>query len=342
MLLSIVWSDMPMSSFKRWTRELIAVSMALLVLSEREPRKTLEIIFRRIVFILVPFSYVLIHYFPLYGREYNRWTGELMWIGTATQKNGLGLICLTAVFFLTWNFIRRKRNNIDVPRPQALSELLVFVLSLWLMGGPEHILSYSVTSNITLFLGLISLFSLFWLKKRGVIIGRKTLIFSIALIIVYGSVTPFIGKLAILDFTSIFGRDESLTGRNEIWDRLMPYVDSRPLFGHGYGGFWTDEMRQTTDATAHNGYLDIILNMGIVGLFLFALFLISCSRNSHKEMKYNIEWGAFFFSFVLMAVVHNIAESTTVGLYGRLSAFVLILTVTSNAFTLPYANGATT
>jgi exopolysaccharide production protein ExoQ len=332
MLASILWSDLPYISFKRWTREIIAVVMAFLIITEPEPRQALQSIFRRIIYILIPFSYMLIHYFPSYGREYSHSSGALMWTGVASQKNSLGQLCLFAAFFLIWTFIRRRLGR-DIPatRYQTLLEAFILILTFWLMGGPQHNVSYSATTNIAFVAGLSALVTLIWMKKRGTVFGPNAFIVIIAFIIVYGSITPFVGRLSLMDISSIFGRSETLTGRSKIWTTLIPYAMQKPILGHGFGGFWTEAIRSLTSSHAHNGYLDVILNIGFFGLLLFAIFLLSCGWKAQRVMIQDFDWGSLFICFLLMAVVHNIAESSIVGFTGELSAVLLFMAVSSTS-----------
>ena len=108
MLAGCFWSSEPFISFKRWTREVIAIVAVALVASEQYPLKALESLFRRSVYILIPFSYICINYFPEYGRIYVHHSGDLMWLGVAMHKNTLTQLCVFAVFFLIWTFIRRR------------------------------------------------------------------------------------------------------------------------------------------------------------------------------------------------------------------------------------------
>lgn len=332
MLVSILWSDIPFVSFKRWTRELTVLVMSFLIATESEPRQAVQSLFRRIIYILIPFSYVVIHYFPKYGREYNPWTGDLMWIGVATQKNGLGILCIFAAFFLIWSFIRRRQGK-DTPatKYQTYLEALIFILTLWLMGGPQHSFSYSATSNATFIFGLSILIGLSLIKKKGTMIELKALIVIVVFIIVYGTVTPFVGKLSLVDISSILGRNSNLTGRNEIWAILTPLAMKRPILGYGFGGFWTTDAIQEVRGIqqSHCGYLDILLNLGLIGHIFFSMFLLSCCRKAQREMIENFDWGSFFICFLLMALVHNISESSSFGITGKFSAVVLILSVTS-------------
>ena len=107
MAVSILWSVIPAASFKRLIREVLAVMMALAVFSEPSPRLAIESILRRGTLILIPFSLVLVKYFPDYGVEYGRWSGDQEWLGVAQQKNSLALICVISAIFLKWSLSRR-------------------------------------------------------------------------------------------------------------------------------------------------------------------------------------------------------------------------------------------
>jgi hypothetical protein len=97
---SILWSDFPFVSFKRWVRLFGTIPVAMVVLTERFPLKALESVLRRCAYVMIPFSLVLIKYFPDLGVYYHGWSGTKTWVGVATQKNALGVIC--SQFASTW------------------------------------------------------------------------------------------------------------------------------------------------------------------------------------------------------------------------------------------------
>ncbi len=329
MLASVLWSDIPIVSFKRWTREFIALVMIFIVISESEPRQAFQSLLRRIIYILIPFSYVLINYFPEYGREYHIWEGNVMWIGVATQKNGLGIICLITIFYLVWSFIRRKQGR-DIPATgyQTYLEVFILILTLWLMGGPKHNLSFSVASNVSLLLGLFTLIAYSWIKKIDGVMSSKALLVIVAMIISYGTITPFVGKLYVADISSSFGRDTTLTGRDEIWADLVKQAMQRPFFGYGFGGFWTSKaIEEARIASAHNGYLEIILNIGFIGHMIFFILLLSCCLKAQREIVENSDWGICALCYLLMAVVHNMVESSCAGITGKIFVVALLLAV---------------
>ena len=108
-LISIIWSDFPLISARRYIRFSGTLLMALVVLSERDPFDAFEGVLRRIAFVLIPFSLLLIKYFPTIGVMYGRWSGELMWVGVADQKNSAGIIFFVSAFYLFWRLLREWR-----------------------------------------------------------------------------------------------------------------------------------------------------------------------------------------------------------------------------------------
>lgn len=329
MLLSVLWSSMPFVSLKRWLRVFIAVLMALVVASEREPINALKTIFRRMIYILIPFSIMLIKYYPSLGVEYGRWSGRLMWIGVASQKNSLALLCLFSSIFLVWTHIQRRQNaEPTIASYQQLIDICLFTISIWMFLGPNHTPKYSATSTAALCIGLLTLAALFGLKRKKALPRANSLSLVVVCLIALGTLVPFFGALFLRDVAQFFGRDETLTGRSDIWAYLIPYASRHLLLGYGFGGFWTDAMRAATSSHAHNGYLDIILNTGLVGLALFSSFFITGCRRARECMENDFNWGCLWISILIMAVAHNMGESSVTGftgLFGGTLLFMLII-----------------
>jgi exopolysaccharide production protein ExoQ len=78
----------------------------------------------------------------------------------------------------------------------------------------------------------------------------------------------------------LLGRDATLSGRTAIWAQVAHFIAQRPFFGYGYDAFWRGMTGPSLqiDTTvhfivehAHNGFLEICLELGFAGLMLFAL-----------------------------------------------------------------------
>lgn len=329
-LISVVWSPMIFTSFKRWSRELAALLMAFVVASEPSPRKAMESILRRTTFILIPFSLTLIKYFPALGRQYGKYSGAGMWVGVTTQKNGLGRLCMVSVFFLIWSLIRRRQGtNPSAWKYQTHLELFILLIALYLFRGPSG--AYSATAIAAVIVGMLVYGIFLLMKKRGVIPRRQTVTVVTLVLIIFGTATLFIGGTNLKFVVSSLGRDSTLTGRTEVWAVLLPLAMSRPVLGHGFGGFWTQKIRTELITEGHNGYLDILLDTGFIGLLLMAGFIISSARRGHGELYKDWDWGIFWLCLILMVLIHNVTESSLNTLTSHLTAIILFLTVSASS-----------
>jgi len=95
------------------------------------------------------------------------------------------------------------------------------------------------------------------------------------------------------NFLSFFKKDITISGRIPLWNLLLQTSIKEHLwFGYGFNAYWQRWMGSESPANnvvinivgngrdwvahAHNGFLDIILNIGVIGLVLFiCLFLIN-------------------------------------------------------------------
>ena len=310
--ISAFWSDIAGTTFKRWGRELILVIMACVVASEENPRRTLEAIFRRCAYVLIPLSLVLIKYYPVLGVQY-RYAGGQMWIGATLQKNSLGRLCLIAAFFLVWSLVRTRRLKTIAPamQRQLRRDFAVLVLAVFLLLGPGDA-QYSATAVTAISIGFVTYLYMSWRHARGADTPAGLLVTSaFVLILAAGILQPFVAGKQVAGIASDLGRDVTLTGRTEIWAGLIEEVEGRPLFGAGVSSFWTSEMKNVHDiGEAHNGYLDVVLSLGTTGLLLTTLFLFASFRRAQREMTTDFDWGCLWLCFLLMAAVHNITESS--------------------------------
>jgi O-antigen ligase len=110
------------------------------------------------------------------------------------------------------------------------------------------------------------------------------------------------------------GRDEdgmsTLTGRLPLWEELVEvYAQRQPLFGYGYGAFWTaDRIFAVSDSqgwaisSTHSTYIDLLLSVGYVGLVLcVSAFVLALIRFWWLELKHpNSGYGLMAMLVVLL------------------------------------------
>lgn len=119
--------------------------------------------------------------------------------------------------------------------------------------------------------------------------------------------------------TAAMGRVESvstLTGRLPLWNVLFRKAADRPIVGYGYGGFWdtrnTEAIQKEVGWQAghsHNCYIEILVNVGLVGLCLFLMLGATCFFRSVKiSVSQNLGAYAILAALLASAAVNALAE----------------------------------
>ena len=283
-LLSVLWSDFPFVAFKRWFRDLGDYLMILVVLSDPRPLNAVCMLLRRLNYLLIPLSIVLSKYYPTVGKAYNSWNGMGTFVGAATGKNLLGLAAMLSGIFFFWDTLvrwpdRRKRKT----RLIILINLAFLAMTIWLI-----LKASSTTCYVCLPLGCMVIAAAQSKGFRRHLTLLKVLVpGTFCLYLILNFVLGMGGSMA-----QAVGKDPTLTDRTKIWAFVLG-MHTNPLIGTGYESFWS-----TARSTyiwknaglgpineAHNGYLEVYLNLGMIGLILLSIFVIAsyrriCSRLS--------------------------------------------------------------
>jgi O-antigen ligase len=112
----------------------------------------------------------------------------------------------------------------------------------------------------------------------------------------------------------LIGRDSTLTNRTDIWKFTMEHPVN-PLFGGGYlmywdlTGFFELKGNLVKLRTAHNGYLDIFLDGGWVGVAFLTFMLLALGKRAIMGYLTGAPWGDLRFAFFLVMLVYNVSES---------------------------------
>lgn len=193
-------------------------------------------------------------------------------IGLWGQKNDFGKAMVIAAIFLTAHVFTTR-----MPKEKLVC---MAMLGAAVLGAA---LSRSGTAALSLTLLIFVIVPAVYFLSR--LMRRASVGFFVALGVICLA-GYYVSQLAMGVVLDALGKDPTLTDRTVIWSLLMPYIDASPWIGHGYGGFWQspEVVRFTTRwndiSHAHNGYMDILLEIGRVGLALVALLLLSALRRA--------------------------------------------------------------
>ena len=318
--LSLIWSEFPGIVIKRFVQFLGVLSIIVLVAHDHEERfDRLMVATLWIGLVLCALSIVFALAVPGIGIE-TAVGIEGTWRGILGQKNQLGLFAALSIFFTVFCWKRRVISPV-------FASLLMLVCSICL------VMSRSSSSATLTVLSL----SIFLLLRREFIrsfapIVRAFLLFATVLCVAYlvfyfvHARFPSVADL-LSPFAALFGKSTDLTGRGNIWQIMWQTIEKHPYFGVGFSSFWlgpggpsqfiSDELMWSVPS-AHNGYLDVINELGWVGFALFVGMLVHHGMRLVELFRHERELAAFHMSLMAMYLVSNFSESTAL----RMLAFL--------------------
>lgn len=236
------------------------------------------------------------------------------WHGLANHKNGLGdIACITLILWMhAW--MAREASG--------LSTVLGSLLAVGCL-----LLSRSSTSLVAAVFTLLFLTLLLrappnlrrYMPALVTLFVVSLLTYSLAVL----HVVPGL-DLLLKPISLITGKDQSFTGRTEIWAIVTEHIHLHPLLGSGYGAYWTG-VNEGTDVyefllrlnfypgSAHNGYLEIMNDLGALGLVVLIAYLISYLRQCLSLLDIDRTQAALFLALFLQQAVVNLSESRWLG-----------------------------
>jgi O-antigen ligase len=307
-LLSVTWSDFPLATFKKWFRD-VGICMAILVvLSDPRPLEAVRTVLRRLFYLLIPLSVVFVKYYPNLGKTFSGW-GSQEYTGVSTSKNMLGALCLVSGIFFFWDTITswHERKKVRVRRV-ILINIAFIGMSLWLLN-----LSDSKTSTICLAIGCLMIAAAhcnFGRRHPGLVKTLAPASFLLYLVLTFG-----FGMGAQL--SQAVGKSGNMSDRTHIWEVLLK-VPINPVLGTGYQSFWLGPRAQQVWANldgdtvleAHDGYLQIYLDLGLIGLFVISTFLIATYRNICKRLKPLNNFASLSLGLWTLLLFYNVSEAS--------------------------------
>jgi O-antigen ligase len=147
----------------------------------------------------------------------------------------------------------------------------------------------------------------------------------------------------VVNVLGALGKDATLTGRTDVWEFVIDRIKDRPWLGHGFGTFWNGLNGPSAYVVrsvrwdvpdAHNGFLDLCIDLGLVGLALYAFILFQTLIKTltliRVTRRREYMWALIFIVYSLIA---NLSESS---LLFRNSLPPVVLTAVSVSIAIEY------
>jgi exopolysaccharide production protein ExoQ len=309
--LSYLWSIAPAYTLPRVLRYLTAVQVcACFALLGWRPHRFQQYL-RTVLTLVCIASVALVMIDPTIGVHQST-QSELKdaWRGITIGKNALGP--LSAVCVIVWlHGMLTKQASL----PASIGGMAVGLACLF---G-----SRSQTSIMAMVFGIM--FMLLLLRTPGTMRRsiRYLIIAFAALILVYAlAVLRLVPGLEILlsPIQALTGKDLTFSGRAEIWQVLVEHIRLSPWLGSGYGAYWIGPYPASPSyemlmrlyfypTEGHNGYLDIINDLGRVGGVGLCCYFIRYIRDALRLYKVDRAQAALYLTLLFRGFLADMSES---------------------------------
>jgi exopolysaccharide production protein ExoQ len=299
-VLSTAWSQDPGITFRRSVMLLGPTLFALFLHVRFGYRQQLHLLLLTGIS-AAALSLAICLMFPNVGLDPSMHDGS--WQGIFPQKN----VCARACVFLTLPAVVLWGRSVKWTPIATLAVLLL---------GALLFKAHSATGLILMGVAVLATLSMRLLRKLR---ANESLVLCTVLIACAIAGLSFLAS-KFADVALIFGKDSTLTGRTAIWAGAVEAVLKHPVLGYGYSAFWLGLRGESANIvlatkwmvpTAHEGFLDLLLQLGAVGLGLFSISLwqgcsaaVWCLRHVGWEAA---EWAG---GIMLMTILYNLDETS--------------------------------
>ncbi len=301
-LMTVFWSVDPASTMRRGIRSLIFVFVVLSAMAYvRDWKRALVIVYLAYWALLLQnlAGFAIPGSFDLFGN----------YTGATSQKNQLGILAAVGVLIGVW-----ARMLLEAPLHRAIN---LFYLACWL---GLMALSFSKTALALVLVTPMVLVGFIGLAKTlRLSIGTTVFLVMSCLFLTLGLIHGLVG-MTPLDLVRLINKDVTFTGRTEIWGFLYDKLQDRLLGGFGFGAFWGQGMDSPSLTapypyiwyldSAHNAYLEIVANCGLIGLAAMGLVLVHFSVAADQAQRRD-HWFAYAVWWIVIFILsHSMMESS--------------------------------
>ncbi len=235
------------------------------------------------------------------------------WRGVFAQKNGLGHAATLAAIFCLHAWLARETRFW-----RSAAGIGICIICLILARSSTSLLA---TAFVTLLLFLLMLAKGPAGRLRYVV--PLTTLF-VALILFYS--LAVLNIVPGLDFVlkpvvGMTGKDMTFTGRTQIWDVVREHSKAHPILGTGYTAYWIGPLPRSPSSVfikgyskyypseAHNGYLDVINDLGYVGLICLLGYIIVYLWQSLVLLRTDYAQGVLYLALLFEELIRDLTES---------------------------------
>jgi exopolysaccharide production protein ExoQ len=299
---STMWSQFPTETLPRAIYLTVNVLFTFYLAARFPARRQMQLIMA-LGWIVVLSSIIAAVLFPQYGIDHQQEGAFGAWIGIFSHKNWCAIM---VAFLLSGAFYLRPSSPLS-----RFSRIMFIALSLLVIAMSQSRTGWLVTACLLFYVGVTN-----YLKRYK----SKEVLF----IALFFAGVMIVGvALVVQNYTAmmlLMGKDPTLTGRTKIWTLVLHSISKQPLLGYGYRAFWHGLEGESANLSladqwivpaAHNGFLDLWLGLGALGVGMAIYSMLQAIRNGITCIRGGSSPAAeWYISIIVLTVVANIAELT--------------------------------
>jgi O-antigen ligase len=296
-LFSSFWSYYPEATFRRAFALLLTMTFAYYLVLRYTPRELLQLV-AWALFLGAALSLTLVMLYPG-STIYHGGPLAGSWMGSFGHKNQLGRMMALGVVVFALLMIERGGKT-------RWFTWIGLGFCGFLLAMSQSRASWITTIILLMFIPMLR-----FLRST-----RLPMSLRVGSLMILGFVVLMAGTHFLVVGLEALGRDLTFSGRTSIWTYAMIAGMEHPMLGAGYRVFWTPEGANYVYAriwavigNGHNGYLDIWLELGFVGLGLFLLMFFTAFKRAYSRLIRSDDIVGLFYPLILLyALVYSWTE----------------------------------
>ncbi len=307
---SYLWSISPADTLARFISILSILVVCLGMCLASWHRERFQNVVRPYITVILVGSVIFGLISPDLAIEHGEGTLHNAWHGLTVQKNEFGQLASFGVVFWLHGWLTGQVRTLRAllfgglaltcvilsrSSTSLIATLFVILFLLLILRSPPNLRRY-MPWLITLFAGTVLTYALAVLK---LVPGLDILLEPVA---------------------ALTGKDTTFSNRSNIWIIIKEHIALHPLFGTGYGAYWIGKVPSSPSyiflsrmyfypTESHNGYLEIVNDLGFLGLVILFGYLIVYVRQSLQLMRADRYQGALYLGLFFQQAIMNLSES---------------------------------
>jgi O-antigen ligase len=323
MVISVLWSVDPSATLARCVSFSTAVLVSFAFCLVGWHSKRFQNVVRPILTLVLAGSLIYIITEPQNAIDFD----GAGWHGLSGQKNPFGEVCAIGTLLWMHGWISG-----EVKWWRALAGAALGWICLLLSKSATSILATVFASCFLLMLLRTSPALRRYTPYLVVLFASLMVAYALAVL----NLVPGLETLLLSPITALTGKDMTFTNRTAIWEIIKEHAQLHPILGTGYGAYWTGPVPTSQSyvmlsrlyfwpSESHNGYLEVVNDLGFVGLIGLLGYIAVYVRQSLRLFTFDRAQGSLYLAIFFLQAITNLSESGWFSANGVLPVIIVTL-----------------